>query len=194
MDLHHPSRTAIVEAMPQLRTFAISLCRDRDMANELAQQTLLRAYTNLDKFKVGSNMVGWLFTILRNEYYSEYRKRRREVEDVDGIYAETLVVEPDQFAHLEFEDLRTALAELPDEMRKALILVSVDGVSYDQAAQACNCSVGTVKSRVHRARARLAARLLIDEPAEYGGHTSGPSIVVAARSSAASPLRSMQGP
>jgi RNA polymerase sigma-70 factor (ECF subfamily) len=162
MNLDHSTRSAMLAAIPQLKSFAISLCRDRDLANDLAQQTFLRAYTNLDKFKPGSNMVGWLSTILRNEYYSDYRKRRREVEDVDGIYAETLMVEPGQMPHVEFEDLRAALAELPGDMRKPLILVSVDGLSYDEAARLCNCSVGTVKSRVHRARARLAARLAVD--------------------------------
>ena len=165
MDSHHITRSAMLEAMPQLRTFAISLCRDRDRANDLTQEAFLLAWSNIEKFKAGSNMMGWLFTILRNQYYTDHRKRRREVEDVDGIYAETLVVEPGQIAHLEHEDLRAALAELPNDMRKAVMLVGVEGASYDQAAQACDCSVGTVKSRVHRARARLAARLSVDRAA-----------------------------
>ena len=161
----HITRSAMLEAMPQLRTFAISLCRDGDRANDLTQEAFLLAWSNIEKFKAGSNMMGWLFTILRNQYYTDHRKRRREVEDVDGIYAETLVAEPGQIAHLEHEDLRTALAELPNEMRKAVMLIGVEGISYDQAALACNCSAGTIKSRVHRARARLAARLSTDLPA-----------------------------
>jgi RNA polymerase sigma-70 factor (ECF subfamily) len=166
--------------MPHLRSFAISLCRDRDQANDLTQEALLRACANIDKFKPGSNMEGWLFTILHNHYCSEYRKRRREVEDIDGAYAETLVVQPEQIAHLEYEDLRTALAELPHEMQQALALITVDGVSYEQAARICNVSVGTIKSRVHRARARLAT--MLDQPADDHAGPAGEPIVVGAES------------
>jgi RNA polymerase sigma-70 factor (ECF subfamily) len=164
MDLDLSTRSTMLDAMPHLHKFAVSLCRDFDRANDLTQQTLLRACANIDKFKAGSNMIAWLFTILRNEYYSEYRKRRREIQDIDGIYAESLTLEPDQIASLEYNDLRAALDDLPTEMRRALILVGSDGVGYAQAAQACNCSEGTIKSRVHRARARLAEALSIDRP------------------------------
>jgi RNA polymerase sigma-70 factor (ECF subfamily) len=162
MNLDHSTRSAMLAAMPQLRTFAISLCRDRDRANDLTQEAFLLALTNIDKFKAGSNMTGWLFTILRNQYYTDHRKRRREVEDVNGTYAEMLIAEPEQMARLEQRDLSTALAELPSEMCKPLLLVGVEGASYDEAADACNCSVGTIKSRVHRARTRLAERLSVD--------------------------------
>jgi RNA polymerase sigma-70 factor (ECF subfamily) len=164
MDLDLSTRSTMLDAMPHLHKFAVSLCRDFDRANDLTQQTLLRACANIDKFKAGSNMIAWLFTILRNEYYSEYRKRRREIEDINGIYAESLTHEPDQIASLEYNELRAALDELPDEMRRALILVGSDGVCYAQAARAFNCAEGTIKSRVHRARARLAEALSIDRP------------------------------
>jgi RNA polymerase sigma-70 factor (ECF subfamily) len=180
MDLDLATRSAMLEAMPHLRSFAISLCRDRDQANDLAQEALLRACANIDKFKPGSNMEGWLFTILHNHYCSEYRKRRREVEDIDGAYAEALVVQPEQIVHLEYEDMRAALAELPNEMQQALALIAVEGVSYDQAARICNVSVGTIKSRVHRARARLAAMLSIDQPTDDYGDPASESIVIGA--------------
>jgi RNA polymerase sigma-70 factor (ECF subfamily) len=169
MHLDHSIRSAMLNAMPQLRAFAISLCRDFDRANDLVQETLLRACTNIEKFKAGSNMVSWLCTIMYNQYCSDYRKRRREVEDIDGMYANTLAIEPDQITHLEYEDMRAALAELPNEMRETLVLIGVEGISYERAARACNCSVGTVKSRAHRARERLGAMLSIDKPAIPAG-------------------------
>jgi len=161
MDFDH-TRTAMLAAMPQLRSYAVSLCRDPDRANDLAQETLLRAYANIRTFKPGSNMVGWLFAILRNQYYAAYRKHHREVEDVDGTYAQTLAIEPDQIIQLEWSDMRAAVAELPDGMRRALVLVAVEGLSYDEAARVCNCPPGTVRSRVHRARARLAEIFALD--------------------------------
>ena len=166
MDLDQSTRAAMIEAMPQLHRFAMSLCRDRDRANDLTQAALLRACVNIDKFKAGSSMVAWLLAILRNQHCDTYRKQQREVEDIDGTYAEALVSQPEQIARLEHAELRAALAELPHEMRRCLILVCVDGLSYEEAGKACNCSVGTVKSRVHRARARLAVMLSIVEPAD----------------------------
>jgi RNA polymerase sigma-70 factor (ECF subfamily) len=168
MDLDPDTRAALVGAMPHLHKFAMSLCRNSDQASDLTQQALLRACANIDKFEPGSNMAAWLFTILRNEYYSERRKRHREVEDVDGVYAESLTLEPNQIASLEYDELSAALVELPTDMRHALILVGWDGVGYEQAAQTCNCAIGTIKSRVHRARRRLAEVLLIDRPSGRG--------------------------
>jgi RNA polymerase sigma-70 factor (ECF subfamily) len=166
MDLDPSVYATMLAAIPRLRAFAMSLCRDPDQADDLAQEALLRAWANVHRFETGSNMSAWLITILRNQYYTEYRKRRREVEDVDGVYAQSLAVEPTQLARLEHEELRAALAELPDDVRRALILVGAEGASYEQVAQACNCSIGTVKSRVHRARARLAERLSVDRSAD----------------------------
>jgi RNA polymerase sigma-70 factor, ECF subfamily len=170
MDLDHSTRAAMLQAMPQLQRFAMSLCRDRDRANDLTQEALLRACANIDKFRAGSSMVAWLIAILRNQHFDAYRKQQREVEDVDGTYADTLLVQPEQVARVEYAELCAALAELPQDMRRPLILVGVDGLSYEEAAVVCKCSVGTVKSRVHRARARLAAMLSI---AETGGRGRG---------------------
>ena len=124
----------------------------------------MRALSNIESFQPGTSMSAWLFTILRNHFCSEYRKRWHEVEDVDGSFAERLESQPDQTSHLEFQELRSALAELPVDQREALILVGASGYSYDEAAKVCHCAVGTIKSRVNRARSRLSQLLLLESP------------------------------
>jgi RNA polymerase sigma-70 factor, ECF subfamily len=157
-------REALLGAVPSLRAFAISLSGDVDRADDLVQDTLVRALANVHRFEPGTNLNAWLFTILRNLFHSEYRKRRREVEDADGSYAATLRTAPDQHAHLDFEDLRAALAKLPqDQRREALLLVGAQGFAYDDAAAICGCAVGTIKSRVNRARRRLAELMFLDD-------------------------------
>ena len=145
--------------MPSLRAFAISLSGNGDRADDLVQETLLRALANIDLFQPGSNLPAWLFTILRNLFRSDYRKRRREVEDADGSYAKTLKTQPAQGAHLEFEEFRAALDKLPQDQREALIFVGASGFSYEDAAAICGCAVGTIKSRVNRARPTVRAAL-----------------------------------
>src|SRR5476649_2396653 len=113
-------------------------------------------------------MPAWLFTILRNLFRSEYRKRRREVEDATGMYAESMKSQPEQASRLEFEELRLALAQLPDDQREAVILVGASGFSYEEAAAICECAVGTIKSRVNRARNRLADLLSIKGAEDFG--------------------------
>src|SRR6201991_3281433 len=112
MTLDASVRDAVLAAVPSLRAFAISLSGNVDRADDLVQETLLRALANIDSFQPGSNMPAWLFTILRNLFRSEYRKRRREVEDTDGSYAKTLKSQPAQNSHLEFEEFRAALEKL----------------------------------------------------------------------------------
>ncbi|MBV8764860.1 MAG: sigma-70 family RNA polymerase sigma factor, partial [Hyphomicrobiales bacterium] len=111
----------------------------------------------------GTNLKTWLFTILRNTAYSEYRKRWREVEDADGSYAAGLVSEPAQIAHLDMADFKLALSGVPQEQREALVLIGASGFSYDEAAKICGCAVGTIKSRVNRARQRLATTLGLND-------------------------------
>jgi RNA polymerase sigma-70 factor, ECF subfamily len=180
MDLDPSVRAAMLAAIPRLRAFAISLSRSPDRADDLVQETLLRACANIAQFQHGTKMEAWLVTILRNQHYSEHRKRRREVEDVDGIYAETLVTHPNQLATAQYRELRTALARLPDEMREALMLVVASGLSYPEVARICGCATGTIKSRVHRARERLAAMLFLESPADLAEDAIGRSIVVGA--------------
>jgi RNA polymerase sigma-70 factor (ECF subfamily) len=165
MSMDPAIRDAMVAAIPHLRRFALSLSGAQH-ADDLVQQTLLLACSKIRLLDSRIQLLPWLMTILRNHFYSECRKRRREVEDVDGTYANTLVTGPDQVAHAEHQDLRAALSSLPNEMRDALIAVGWSGLSYEQAARACDCPVGTIRSRVHRARERLAALLNIEGPAD----------------------------
>jgi RNA polymerase sigma-70 factor (ECF subfamily) len=152
--------------MTNLRAFAVSLCGDREHADDLVQETLFKAWNHLDSFHEGTNLKAWLFTILRNTYFSERRKRRREVEDADGSYAATLATHPEQHGHMDMQDFRAALTRLPDDQREALILVGAAGFSYEEAAEISGCAVGTIKSRVNRARNRLADMLGMDQVAE----------------------------
>lgn len=148
-------RDEIVACLPNLRAFARSIAVDAARADDLVQDTIVKALANADKFQPGTNVVAWLFTILRNHYYTELRNRRREVEDGDGVYAARLVSLPRQIGNLEMGDFQKALAALPAEQREALVLVGGSGFSYEEAAEICGCAVGTIKSRVNRARARL---------------------------------------
>ena len=175
MPLTNELRDDILASVPSLRAFAISLSGNGDRADDLVQETLLRALANIDSFQPGSNLPAWLFTILRNLFRSDYRKRRREVEDAEGNYAKTLKSQPGQNAHLEFEEFRAALDKLPQDQREALILVGASGFSYEDAAAICGCAVGTIKSRVGRARAALTTMIetgtiperSIDDPAAH---------------------------
>ena len=156
-------RDSLVAEMGSLRAFAVSLCGDKERADDHVQETLFKAWNHLDSFKEGTNLKAWLFTILRNTYFSERRKRRREVEDADGTYAGRLATHPEQHGHMDMQDFRAVLVRLPDDQREALILVGAAGFSYEEAAEICGCAVGTIKSRVNRARNRLADMLGLSE-------------------------------
>jgi RNA polymerase sigma-70 factor, ECF subfamily len=179
MTLNPSLREAMLAAVPSLRAFAISLSGNIDRADDLVQETLLRAIANIDSFQPGTNMSAWMFTILRNLFRSEYRKRRREVEDTDGSYAESLKSHPEQNSRLEFQEFRAALAKLPPDQREALILVGASGFSYEEAAAICECAVGTIKSRVNRARTRLADLLAIEGAEDFGPDQSTRAIMAA---------------
>jgi len=152
-------KDSLVAQIGSLRAFAVSLCGDRERADDLVQETLFKAWNHLDSFKEGTNLKAWLFTILRNTYFSERRKRKREVEDADGSYAARLSSRPEQHGHMDMKDFQEALSHLPDDQREALILVGAAGFSYEEAAEISGCAVGTIKSRVNRARSRLADAL-----------------------------------
>jgi RNA polymerase sigma-70 factor (ECF subfamily) len=168
MNVDPALKDQILASIPSLRAFAISLSGNVDRADDLVQETILRALANIHSFQPGTNLPAWLFTILRNLFRSEYRKRRREVEDADGSFAQTLKSNPDQIGRIEFQEFRQALAELPSDQREALILVGASGFSYEEAADICECAVGTIKSRVNRARSRLAKLLAVDSIDEIG--------------------------
>jgi len=152
-------RDSLIKEMASLRAFAISLCGDRERADDLVQETLFKAWSHFDSFQEGTNLKAWLFTILRNTYFSERRKRKREVEDADGKYADRLVAPPEQHGHMDMQDFLKALSSLPDDQREALVLIGAAGFSYEEAAEISGCAVGTIKSRVNRARNRLGDML-----------------------------------
>jgi len=129
----------------------------------MGQGTIGKAWTNIEKFEAGSNMRAWLFTILRNTYYSNRRKANREVADVDGVFTATLSEKPAHDGRLQMKDFRAAFEQLAEEQREALILVGANGFSYEEAADMCGVAVGTIKSRANRGRARLADLLSLDE-------------------------------
>lgn len=156
-------RDEIVEHLPSLRAFAMSLTRNSATADDIVQDTIVKAWSNIDKFQAGTNMRAWLFTILRNTYYSLHRKRSREVADVDGERAGRLAEKPAHDGRLALNDFAKAFARLPDEQREALLLVGASGFSYEEAAEMCGCAVGTIKSRANRGRARLAELMELDE-------------------------------
>jgi RNA polymerase sigma-70 factor, ECF subfamily len=160
-------RDELLAAIPSLRAFAISFTNNRDRADDLVQETILKALANIDKFERGTNLNAWLFTVLRNLFHSEYRKRKYETEDADGAFAARLKTHPEQQSHLDFEDFRAALAMIPADQREALLLVGAQGLSYEEAA-VCNVAVGTVISRVNRARSRLASLLDLTGEANLG--------------------------
>lgn len=173
-------KTEMIAAIPRLRAFALSLSGHADRADDLVQQTLVNAWANLSSFQPGSNMPAWLYTILRNEFYSEFRKRRNEVPDSDGLFAARLASYPKQEGHLEFQDFRKALFQLAPDHREALILIGASGFSYEEAAQICGCAVGTMKSRVHRARSRLAELLTMRSDDSFGPDVKWEAAVEAA--------------
>ena len=148
-------RDEVVGLIPALRAFAWSLSHNGSDADDLVQDTLIKAWTNREKFEPGTNLRAWLFTILRNTYYTNVLRRRREVRDETGEYAETLTSPPTQEWTVAMRALQAALQQLPHEHREALILVGAAGLSYEEAAQICGCALGTIKSRVNRARTRL---------------------------------------
>ena len=152
-------KTELLEAVPALRAFARSLSGRADLADDLAQETLLRAWANRKSFTPGTNLKAWLFTILRNAFYSGLRKRIREVEDPDEMHARNIAVPPGQEEGVDLDDLQRALERLPAEQCEALILIGASGFSYEEAANICGCAVGTMKSRVSRARRALLADL-----------------------------------
>jgi RNA polymerase sigma-70 factor, ECF subfamily len=152
-------RDSLLEAIPHLRAFAISLTGNGDQADDLVQEAIVRGLSNLDKFDAGTNLQAWLFTILRNQFYTLKRRKRREVADPDGMMAGSLSTLPEQHGSLDLRDLAMALAQLPPEQREVLLFAGAEGLKYEEIAQICGAKIGTIKSRMNRARARLAELL-----------------------------------
>ncbi|MCJ2183990.1 sigma-70 family RNA polymerase sigma factor [Novosphingobium sp. 1949] len=160
-------RRELMSVLPHLRAFARGLCGRHDFADDLVQETAVKAWTARERYQPGTNMRAWTFAILRNHYLSELRKSKRQTDIEDGDMERMLVMDADQEAPLHLGDMETALAQLAPERREAVLLVGASGFSYEEAADIAGCPIGTMKSRVARARADLT-RMLQDEPEKAG--------------------------
>ena len=145
----------LLACVPHLRAFAWFLARNRERADDLVQDTIVRALSAAQQFQVGTNLKGWMFTILRNLHYDEVHKNRIQTQSLDDPLTYEPTVLPSQIATLEFGDFRRAFWQLADDRREALILIGANGFSYEEAAKVCGCPKGTIKSRVSRARREL---------------------------------------
>jgi len=154
----------LVALIPQLRAFARTLAGDPTAADDLAQDAMMKAWDARASFEIGTNMKAWTFMILRNQFYSEKRRSWRQAQLDQDAAERTLVAVDDPSAPISLDELRMGLGMLPAEQREALVLVGAGGFAYEEAAEICHCAVGTVKSRVSRARRALQ---LILERGEY---------------------------
>lgn len=154
----------IVQHLPHLHAFARMLARDRTLADDLVQETMVRALAHADQFETGTNLKAWLSTILRNSYFNEKRSQGRLVQLDMELLTESQSIRGEQEGRLRLRDFQRAFATLPASQRKALVLVGASGFSYDQAARIAGCAVGTMKSRVSRARLQLGILLDGREP------------------------------
>jgi RNA polymerase sigma-70 factor (ECF subfamily) len=170
-------RDAFEAAIPHLRAFAVSLCDDAQRADDLVQETLVKGWQNRENFQTGTNLKAWLFTILRNTYFSDLRKTKHVLVEANSDFVERVSQHPAQAGHLDLQDFVAALYRLEPGQREALILVGAEGFSYEEAAQICGCAVGTIKSRVNRARRRLAELLQISAAEEYGPDAAYEAII-----------------
>lgn len=149
-------RDELVRWIPNLRAFALSLTQSAQHSDDLVQDTLVKALSNLDKFQTGTNLRAWLFTILRNSFYNDIRYRKyHQTTPLEEAGPGHLELRASQEKYIEFQDVLKSLNRLAPEQREAIILIAAEGLSYEEAAAVCNCPVGTVKSRLSRARQRL---------------------------------------
>lgn len=160
--------------IPHLRAFARGLCGRPDLADDLVQETLLKAWAAQERFEPGTSMRAWTFVILRNAYLTDMRRNRFRGEYDENVAERTLTAPAGQEAPLHLSDMHRALLTLPPERREALLLVGAGGFSYEEAADICNCAVGTIKSRVGRARAALS-RMIESGEMPRRGHGEEPT-------------------
>lgn len=150
-------RVELEALIPQLRAFARSLCGNRDVADDLVQDAMLKAWAARERYEPGTNMRAWVFIIMRNVFLSQKRRDRFKGEWNDEVADRALSTAASQEKQLQLADVQRALGQLPPAQREALVLVGAGGLAYEEAAEICGCAVGTVKSRVARARAALQA-------------------------------------
>ncbi len=156
-------RAEMIALIPFLRAFARTLAGHREDADDLCQETLAKAWQSREAYQLGTNLKAWLFMILRNQFYSDRRRSWRQQPWHDSDAENALVAQDNQGAKLDLTDLSRALRLLSAEQREVLILVGAGGFSYEEAAEICSCALGTIKSRL--ARARGALQDLLDKPA-----------------------------
>lgn len=156
----------MTELMPALRGYARSLTRDVANADDLVQETLLRALAHIHQFKPGTNLQAWMFTILRNTHLSLAKRRGRELSLMSSVEAEDIGYGGAQEWSSAKNEVQAALLQLPASQREVLVLIGGLGFSYEECAKICGCEMGTVKSRLNRARARLATLLGADNADE----------------------------
>ncbi len=157
-------RDQLVAIIPSLRAFARGLCGNRDLADDMVQDAMTRAWAARQSFTTGSNFRAWIFMILRNHYYSTLRKNARIASWDPEVAERVLVTGPAQQDGLNVQDVQAALLKLPAEQREVLLLIGANGVSYEEAAEIMGCAIGTIKSRLARGRAALTA--LIEGPSD----------------------------
>jgi RNA polymerase sigma-70 factor (ECF subfamily) len=163
-----PFKDGLLKSIPAMRGFAVYLAGSAVRAADLVQEALTKAWAHQDKFTPGTNLKGWLFTILRNTFYSHLRSRRREVEGANEAFSSRLAVNGGQLAHMDMTDMSRVLQQLPPEQRETLVLIRASDMSYEEAASVCGVAVGTVKSPVNRGRSKLARLLLVKDGNEFG--------------------------
>lgn len=163
----------LIANIPHLRAFAGFVTQHSDQANDLVQDTIVRALRAQHQFQPGTNFKAWTFTILRNLHINNLRRNRVRMDSIEDGALEAFAVAPDQYARLEFQELRRALAKLSPEHREVLILVGASGFRYEEAAIICKCAIGTIKSRLSRARAELRDLLLDDDEAQESAVAKG---------------------
>lgn len=156
-------RKELLANLPHLRAFARGLSGRPDYADDLAQEAAIKAWTARERYTPGTNMRAWTFAILRNHYLSELRRNRRQTDLDEGVAERMLVMDADQEGGLHLSDMETALSQLAPERREAVMLVGAGGFTYEEAAEIADCAVGTMKSRVARARAELNRLLDTDQ-------------------------------
>jgi RNA polymerase sigma-70 factor (ECF subfamily) len=161
---HEDVRETVVSMMPAMRALARLLTRNAAEADDLLQDSLVKALANIDRFEPGTNLRAWLFTILRNTFYNSMRRRQNEKMAIQSLSRHAVEQGANQEWRVQIGEVESDIGSLPDEQREAIILVGAVGLSYEEAAEICQCALGTIKSRVYRAREKLVTRA--DGPAD----------------------------
>ena len=171
MNVGNPAdfKSQFLKQVPALRGFARVLCGQSALADDLTQEALLRAWSSKETFNRGTNMRAWLFTILRNVFYTHMRRQALEIAVCNDPQFSKNTVGPRQHTSLEVKELLNAFPNLPAEQREAMFLIVAEGLSYEQAASICGCAVGTIKSRIGRARKELQAEFDGTRPIRRAG-------------------------